>query len=296
MQSPFDTSETFADFTSGSLAGPFYLELLEKTGTTPYTPSTPSAPSAPSTPSTPAASATVTCAAGDFLQTLTEAESCELLPSRIMALAHCLSAEPAAVRTMHRVHMTNEDGGEVTVSIDVEKADPAHAQAPRYENVVAQVADSHSGFCNTVLNSIQSEIGTFTTQRTAGQAVEESSAVNEGDAQGAVGECVDDNTFRLFAAKVLAQLADRPGASLSMIHTALHLLSADQTQSLLRMMVQRQLIYSKRGAAAVTLTDPFQARRRRGAAVGAASGAGAAGVRAVREAPVHYFLLNGVLQ
>jgi hypothetical protein len=246
------------------LTGPFYLDLLEQSG------------------STPSESATVTCASCDFLQTLHVVDCSDLLPTRIIAFAQCLSAEPAAVRTMHHILVPDEVGLEANVSIGFEQPNQSH-------KLVAQLADSHSGFCNTVLNGIHSEIGTCTTTtpRTAAHHWVAGLAAQGGSAGVAQEESLDDNTFRLFAAKVLAQLADRPGASMSTIHTALHLLSADQTRSLLSTMVERWLIFSNRGAAGVTLADTFQARRRRGT--------GLARARADREAPVHYFVYNGTL-
>ncbi|KAJ1405078.1 hypothetical protein B484DRAFT_217168 [Ochromonadaceae sp. CCMP2298] len=183
-----------------------------------------------------------------------------------MAFAQCLSAQPAAVRTAHHI-VPDETGLGANVSTE-----------PNQSHRLVKLADSHSGFCNTVLNSIHCEVGTCTPPTPPTHR----SAHRVGLAQGGGAQESVDNTYRLFAAKVIAQLADRPGASVSMIHTALHLLSADQTRSLLRTMVGRRLIYSKRGAG-LTLSDPFQARRR------------GTGARADREAPVHYFVYNGTL-
>ena len=68
----------------------------------------------------------------------------------------------------------------------------------------------------------------------------------------------DYNLLSQLEAKVLAVLSEKPGALLGTIHTAMHLLTRQDTQSLLDLMVQRSLLKCKVSSSrSVRLLNPF---------------------------------------
>jgi hypothetical protein len=156
---------------------------------------------------------------------------------RVLCLSHALSLSADAIDT----------------ALDVEVLEGECALAERalllpgaVTFVDPNVCEEHSGFCEKSLNAISAHLATAAAN-TAAPARE--GVLGDGPRRGAgevavpweVWEVAGDGRqlrvnhalLRLLSAKVMAVLADRPGASAAAIHTAVLVLSAAQLEALL---------------------------------------------------------------
>lgn len=230
MQRNFILSDAFFDAQNGILLAPFYADLIER--------------QSGQSGSAPAGSLST----HSFLAAL-QAEPYESLPLRTLLVAQCLAARP----------------NDISSKLDVQPADSLRVQSSslccrragsassrslggEVEDVLLlgqEVFEEHSGFCDKTLNSLKADF--ILSAGAAGTAAaplptrsaEELHVSPDAPWLQLDGKSVNHALLNALSAKVLAVLAEKPGANLSTLHTSLLVLSRAHSLELLRLMEGR---------------------------------------------------------
>jgi hypothetical protein len=177
---------------------------------------------------------------------------------RVLCLSHALALSADAISAALDVQVLE---GECALSEQAQLLPDAVTLAD------PNVCEEHSGFCEKSLNAISAHMVAAAASL---EAPSREGVVGDGPRQG-TGEVpvpwevweaegderhlrVNHALLRLFSAKVMAVLADRPGASAAVIHTAVLVLSAVQLEEMLGVLL--------RGGQVVKRVPTAQTRRR----------------------------------
>lgn len=202
----------------------------------------------------------------DFLAALQSELYCDSLAYKTLAVAQCVSAKPnvlsgrLGVQSQESLHMQTTIAA-FTGHHDQRGASVATSGggADKEEEVPLLGEESfepHSGFCDKSLNQIRADF-VLLAAPAANSPPSPPSAVPVGsrraDEHSPAWVLPDGSTNgpvqRALCAKVLAVLADKPGADADTLHTALVVLSLEHTRALLELMEQNGLVHSRRCAA-----------------------------------------------
>jgi len=245
VQRTFILSETFFEAQTGVLLAPFYADLLDR-------------------PRLDGAALLGPLSINDFLAALQSELYCDSLAYKTLAVAQCVSAMPNvlsgrlgvqsqeslhmrttfAAFTAHRGHHDQRRASVATSSgVDMEEEVPLLGE---------ESFEPHSGFCDKSLNQIRADFvllaapaNSAPSPPAAAVPVEARLPNERNPAWVLPGGSTNGPVQRALCAKVLAVLADKPGADAGTLHTALVVLNLEHTQALLELMEQKGLVHSR---------------------------------------------------